>query len=134
MADVARVAIDNWHVTPYIHVGGGARIAVRGFANPTSGQTIAMSGRASGKVRGTVLATGRRVDHPIFIQLFDQSIASFGVILSDSGAPIFREVAGGLEVRGVVWGKKWYLGGWRAVFSPISGIKSELPGWKPHTR
>jgi hypothetical protein len=134
MADVDRVALDNWHVTPYIHVGGGARRAVTGFANPTISETIAMSGRASGKVTGTVLATGRRVDCPVFIQLFDQSIASFGVILSDSGAPIFREVAGGLEVRGVIWGNKWYLGRWRGVFAPISGVKSELPGWKPHTK
>ena len=98
------------------------------------GDHIEMSGRASGNLKGVVLAKVRTIGHPTFIQLFDQFIASFSAIDTDSGGPIFREVTGGVEVLGVVVGKMWYQGGWRAVFSPISGIKFELPGWEPNTR
>lgn len=134
MADVARVGIHNWHVRTCIHQGDGLMTPVVSYGDATVGDQIEMSGRASGKLQGTVLATGRIIGHPTFIQLINQSIASFSSIDTDSGAPIFRDVAGGVEVLGNHWGIYWFDGAWRAVFSPIWGIKFELPGWYPYTR
>jgi len=68
-ADVARVAIHNWHVSPYIHTGGGVRVPVVGWRDPSMHEEVRISGITSGNSKGQVIETRFQVQyrrHPAF--------------------------------------------------------------------
>ncbi|MBT9159791.1 MAG: hypothetical protein DDT26_01056 [Dehalococcoidia bacterium] len=137
-ADVARVAIHNSDVDPYIHVGDGAKVPVKSWRDPHMHEWVIMSGVVSGYTQGRVLQTGVTLPqghNPAFGALRNQFIAAYARSGGDSGAPIFSFLAGWeVEIFGIHVGSIEHHGVIRPYFSPTSGVRVELPGWYPYTK
>ena len=63
-ADVARVAISDSDVAPYIHRGHGMTSTVRGWRDPVLNEWVAKSGVATGFTAARVFRTGHAVEWP----------------------------------------------------------------------
>ncbi|MCL0079297.1 S1 family peptidase [Dehalococcoidia bacterium] len=136
-ADMARVAIADQYVTPpYVRVLGFNE-PVRGWADPRVHQQVWKTGVTTDTTHGWVIQQLPSVSHPVFGTLRNQFRANLWSDHGDSGGPVFRRLLlGGVEVVGVVWGgvECPTYGLVYTYFSPISGIKLELPGWYPYTK
>lgn len=133
-ADVARVGIADADVAPYIHINHGILRPVTYAGDPGIGQSVWVSGAASGHVqRGTVART--TVDLPIpypcgtFEMLYDQVLVTgMALRVGDSGAPLFipRGHLDEVGILGLLSGRIVKDGVVYYVFSPISGVEREL--------
>ncbi|MBT9149806.1 MAG: hypothetical protein DDT28_01243 [Dehalococcoidia bacterium] len=147
-ADVARVAIADRRVNPpYVHLGDpgmDGKKPVLGWLDDVHRQhELWMSGARSGLQFGRVHWTRRDIVCPVRGTFLRHQVwADYHSAPGDSGAPILHpmsrivggEITRGVAVLGIHSGRKVYQGRVYRFFSPISGIRTELPGWYPYTR
>ena len=121
LGSIARTTgVNNGSIT----ISGSFSITAEG--SPTTGQTAHKVGRTTGWTRGQITNTCVHVNvSGSNITQLCQSIVSAGVGSGDSGSPVFRRPGSGSNVTllGILWGGS---GSSLYVFSPISGIESEL--------
>ncbi|MCL0078649.1 S1 family peptidase [Dehalococcoidia bacterium] len=136
-ADVARVAIADPYVASYIHSGRGSTSTAAGWRDPVVNEWVMQYGIATGFTAGRVFRTGHEVEWP------HQGLACKNQVLApcrrahgDSGAPVFMHRNGWdeVDILRIHVSHILYAGQRQAIFSPISGVMHELPGWYPYTR
>ncbi|MBT9161166.1 MAG: hypothetical protein DDT26_02467 [Dehalococcoidia bacterium] len=135
-ADVARVATPDGNVIPYIRVMTFWTSPVTGSRDPALHEWSGKFGRTTGRTSGRILSVNRDTYNPAFGVLQDQVWTTIRVEPGDSGAPLFISAAGGgVAVTGIAWGFLYcpHIGR-IGLFSPVSGVMTELPGWRPFTR
>ncbi len=101
-------------------------VAVKGWRDPVVNEWVVLSGIASGIPVGTVMNTHFDVGHPAFGVLQDQIIATYSSAPGDSGGPIHRMDGGRWIIVGAHVGRLGTPPMDSAVFSPVSGIRTEL--------
>jgi len=133
-ADVARVAIADGDVIPYVRTMTFWTAPVTGWRDPAMHEWSGKFGRTSGRTSGRIRNVDVDLRSPMFGVLKYQATAYVRIELGDSGSPLFISgPAGGVAVTGIAWG--WFTERpWIGVFSPVSGVMHELPGWYPYTR
>ncbi len=133
-ADVARVATLDGDVIPYVRTMTFWTAPVTGWRDPIVPEWSGKFGRTTGRTSGNIYAVGIDTWNDAFGLLRNQIWATIRVELGDSGSPLFISgPGGGVAVTGITWGRlvaRPYMG----LFSPVSGVRAELPGWEPHTK
>ncbi|MBT9162962.1 MAG: hypothetical protein DDT27_01527 [Dehalococcoidia bacterium] len=133
-ADVARVATPDGDVIPYVRTMTFHTAPVTGSRDPVVNEWSGKFGGTTGRTSGRIYATGVQMHNPAFGILQKQVVATIRIEPGDSGAPLFISGPdGGVAVTGIAWGF-CRVRPERGLFSPVSGVMHELPGWYPYTR
>jgi len=134
-ADAARVDFGN--VDAYVHRGWGVIEPVGAWQDPLVNDLVIKSGIGTGPTSGRVLDTGYDLAAwPPFGTLQDQALANYSSTIGDSGGPVIRLrwESGTWIMLGIHIGSyDHHLFGRVSVFSPVSGIRTEL-GVVPRTK
>lgn len=95
------------------------------------GQPLDKVGRTTGWTWGPVDQTCVAVSHPSGGTLLCQYYVLSGAGPGDSGSPVFSWVSGSsISAAGLLWGRPFAGGAY--IFSPLSGVKSDLGGFSVH--
>ncbi|MCL0092594.1 S1 family peptidase [Dehalococcoidia bacterium] len=133
-ADIARVATPDGDVIPYVRTGFAFTLPILGWRDPKQHETASIFGRTSGPVSGQIYRVGVTRHSATFGFLENQVEASIWLEGGDSGAPLFGIGPGaGVTVKGIAGGH-CKVRRWIGIFSPVSGVMHELPGWYPYTQ
>lgn len=96
--------------------------SVKSYGDPSANDDIFISGKATGLSSGNAVEYVYSVSSSTHGTLYGQWRADYTSASGDSGAPIFKEVTGGVKIVGIHWGASPSY----KYFSPVSGIEDDL--------
>jgi len=120
-ADAAWVKYSNVEAKVY-HTDTDVTKSVKSYGDPSVNDAIFMSGKTTGLSSGDAVAYLYSISSPTHGTLYGQWRSDYDSDSGDSGAPVYKDVTGGVEIVGVHWGASASY----TYFSPVSGIEDDL--------